>query len=127
MFTQPAFWTRLFPDIFGQLGWIDFFNVAQRKKVIAILAWIFPMLWACAYLFIELPVLMVLSGGVVGSCLLFIVVFGAYHFKYTRTQLVPSGTFYISLLMRDFNFRCWCVWRVSWWGILPNVETLPES
>ena len=94
VYASLAFWTRLFPDIFGQLGWIDFFNIGQRKKTIAILAWTFPLIWACAYLFINLPVLMVLSGGVVGSCMLFIVVFGAYHFKYTRQQLVPSGTFY---------------------------------
>ena len=94
VYASLAFWSRLFPDIFGQLGWIDFFNVEQRKKVIAILAWIFPLLWVCAYLFIRLPVLMVLSGGVVGSCLLFIVVFGAYHFKYSRVQLLQSGTLY---------------------------------
>jgi manganese transport protein len=94
VYASLAFWTRLFPDIFGQLGWINFSNLAERKKVIAILAWVFPVLWASAYLFIELPVLMVLSGGVVGSCLLFLVVFGAYHFKYTRVQLLPSGTFY---------------------------------
>jgi len=37
---------------------------------------------------------MVLSGGVIGSILLFIVVFGAYHFKYSRQQVIPSGRFY---------------------------------
>ena len=94
VYASLAFWTRLYPDIFGQLGWIDFFNIGQRSKLIAILAWIFPVLWACAYLFIKLPVLMVLSGGVVGSCLLFIVVFGAYHFKYSRVQLVRSSKLY---------------------------------
>ncbi len=94
VFATLAFWTRLFPDIFGQLGWINFFNLTQRKKMMAVLAWAFPIAWAVMYLFIELPVLMVLSGGVVGSFLLFIVVFAAYHFKYTRTQVVKSGLFY---------------------------------
>jgi Mn2+/Fe2+ NRAMP family transporter len=94
VYATLAFWTRLFPDIFGQMGWIDFYNLGQRKKLIAILAWTFPFAWACMYLFIELPVLMVLSGGVVGSFMLFIVVFGAYHFKYTRAQIIPSGSFY---------------------------------
>ena len=94
VYATLAFWTRLFPDIFGQLGWINFFDLRQRKKLIAILAWTFPFVWAFVYLFIELPVLMVLSGGVIGSFLLFIVVFGAYHFKYTRTQIIPSGNFY---------------------------------
>lgn len=94
VYATLAFWSRLFPDIFGQLGWIDFFNLTQRRKLIAILAWTFPFIWAFIYLFIELPVLMVLSGGVIGSFLLFIVVFAAYNFKYMRQQIIPSGKFY---------------------------------
>ncbi len=94
LFASLAAWTRLFTDIFGQMGWINFFNVIQRNKVIAVLAWIFPLTWAAAYLFIDSPVLMVLSGGVVGSFMLFIVIFAALHFKYTRTTLVKSGLLY---------------------------------
>lgn len=94
VYATLAFWTRLFPDIFGQLGWIQFFDLAQRRKLVAILAWTFPFIWVALYLFIELPVVMVLAGGVIGSLMLFIVVFGAYHFKYTRTQAIPSGRFY---------------------------------
>lgn len=94
LFASLAAWTRLFSDIFGQLGWINFFDFTQRNKVIAILAWVFPFTWAAAYLFIELPVLMVLSGGVVGSFMLFIVIFAALHFKYTRTTLVTSSLLY---------------------------------
>lgn len=94
VYATLAFWTRLFPDIFGQMGWIDFFNLKQRKKVIAILSWMFPFLWVVMYLFIQLPVLMVLSGGIVGSFLLFLVVFAAYHFKYKQEQIIPSGSFY---------------------------------
>lgn len=94
VYATLAFWTRLFPDIFGQLGWIDFFDLSKRKKIIAILAWTVPFIWAFMYLFIELPVLMVLFGGIIGSLMLFIVVYAAYHFKYTRIQLLPSGRFY---------------------------------
>ena len=94
VYATLAFWTRLFPDIFAQLGWIDFFDVRQRKKLIAVLSWTLPFLWAFMYLYIELPVMMVLFGGVVGSLMLFIVVFGAYHFKYGRVQQIPSGGFY---------------------------------
>ena len=94
VYATLAFWTRLFPDIFAQLGWIDFFNVRQRKKLIAVISWTVPFVWAFMYLFIELPVVMVLFGGVVGSLMLFIVVFGAYHFKYGRIQFIPSGGFY---------------------------------
>jgi hypothetical protein len=94
VYASLAFWTRLFPDIFGQLGWIDFADFKKRKKVVSILAWTFPVIWAVIYLFIELPVLMVLSGGIVGSCMLFIVVFGAYHFKMVEAQPISSSPFY---------------------------------
>ena len=93
LFASLAAWTRLFSDIFGQMGWIDFNNLAQRKKIIAVLAWFFPITWACAYLFIKLPVLMVLSGGIVGSFMLFLVMSVALHFKYVRA-LSKSSLFY---------------------------------
>ena len=94
VYATLAFWTRLFPDIFAQLGWINFFDLQGRKKLIALISWTVPFAWAFMYLYIELPVLMVLFGGVVGSLMLFVVVFGALHFKYGRIQLLPSGGFY---------------------------------
>ena len=87
VFATLAYWTRLFSDIFGQLGWMNFANAASRKKTIAILAWTFPLLWALMYLFIELPVLMILSGGAVGSLLLLLVVYAALCFRYSKDAL----------------------------------------
>jgi len=94
LFATLGAWTRIFPDIFGQLGWFNFNDFEKRKKVIALLSWIFPVCWGIAYFFIKLPVLMVLSGGLVGSFMLFIVMIGAIHFKYGRPQLIPSGVVY---------------------------------
>ena len=42
LFSALAARTRIFSDLFGQLGWIDFFNIKQRKRTVAILAWVFP-------------------------------------------------------------------------------------
>lgn len=94
LFATLAAWTRIYPDLFAQIGWINFWDLAVRRKLIAILAWIFPVFWAIVYLYIELPVLMVLFGGVVGSFMLFIVMAGALHFKYGRVQLLPSSSIY---------------------------------
>ena len=94
LFASLAAWTRLFTDIFGQMKWMDFFYFTLRRKVIAALSWIFPATWGAAYLFIKLPVLMVLSGGIVGSFLLFIVVFAALHFKYARGSFIKPGLLY---------------------------------
>ena len=94
LFATLGAWTRIFPDIFGQLGWFEFNDLKKRRRVIALLAWLFPACWAGIYLYIELPVLMVLFGGLIGSFMLFIVMIGAIHFKYGRPQHLPSGPLY---------------------------------
>lgn len=82
LFSALAAWTRLYADIFGRLGWIDFDDLAQRSRTIAILSWIFPLLWALLFLFIELPTAMVLSGGIAGSILLILIVYVTWYFRY---------------------------------------------
>lgn len=94
VFATLAFWTRLFADIFGQLGWVNFFDAARRKKTIALLSWAIPAAWVLAFFFVESPVLMILSGGMVGSVLLLLVAFAAIHFKYKRQQALTSSWFY---------------------------------
>ena len=92
VFATLAYWSRLFPDIFGQLGWINSESLTDRKKWVAILAWLFPCLWVIAYLFIEMPTFMILSGGAVGSILLLIVVFAAINFRSQNKFLkIASG------------------------------------
>ena len=92
LFAALAAWTRQFSDIFGQIGWINFFNIEDRKKTIGWLAWAFPLLWASMFVFIKLPVLMVLIGGVVTSLILFIVVFAVINFRYRRlnADFIPT-------------------------------------
>jgi len=94
VFASLAAWTRIFPDILGQLGWINFFDLARRKKLMSWFAWIIPLVWAAMYLFIKLPVPMILAGGIIGSVLLLVVVFAAVNFYKSRAQIMPSGTLY---------------------------------
>lgn len=120
LFATLGAWTRIFPDIFGELGWLSFNDLKKRRRVITVLAWLFPSLWTVAYLFIELPVLMVLFGGLVGSFMLFIVMIGAVHFKYGRPQMLPSGTgytvaFWISILS---------VFFVGVYGIVETIKII---
>ena len=81
-FGALAIWTRLFSDAFGQIGWIDFNNSAQRKKAIAILAWAFPFIWACLFLLLKVPTLMIIMGGLSTTVILFIVVYASLYFRY---------------------------------------------
>jgi len=95
LFAALAAWSRQISDIFGQLGWINFDNYTIRKKTIAILAWVIPLLWAALFIYVQLPVLMVITGGIVGSFLLFLVVYAVLHFRYKRLQpLFKPGILY---------------------------------
>lgn len=95
LFAALAAWTRQIADIFGAIGWIDFKNQTVRKRTIALLAWIVPLLWALLFIFIQLPVIMVITGGIVGSFLLFLVVYAVIHFRYRRLDpLFRPGLLY---------------------------------
>jgi manganese transport protein len=94
VYASLAYWTRIYTDMFGQLGWMNFSDLAKRKKMVSILSILFPFLWACLYCYIELPVLMVLSGGIVGSVMLMLVVYAGWHFKYKRSPAITAGKFY---------------------------------
>jgi manganese transport protein len=116
VYATLAYWTRVFPDLFGQLGWFHFSDLKKRKKMVSTLAFLIPFIWACLYCYIELPVLMVLSGGIIGSFMLMLVVFAAWQFKYGRIQILPSGKFY--------NIIFWIsVASIGWVAIYSLVQT----
>jgi manganese transport protein len=92
LFTATASFSRMFTDVFGQLGWLRFYHPPSRKRMIAILAWAFPITWCLLFIFIQLPVGMILIGGFMTSILLLLVVWAAVQFRYKRlpAPLKPS-------------------------------------
>ena len=104
VFATLAYWTRLFMDISGTFGWLNVDDESIRKKGVAILAWIIPVLWMLAFLFMQLPTFMVMIGGVVGSVLLIVVVIAGIAFRKTNKSfglpsgIVPELLFWLSVL-----------------------------
>lgn len=95
LFSALAARTRIFSDLFGVLGWIDFYNMKQRKNIIAITSVIFPVLWLVALLFIKLPVVMITIGGIITFFMLLIIVYAGLHFRYKEKQFgLESSSFY---------------------------------
>ena len=125
LFGALASWIRIFTDAFGQLGWLDFNNLAERKRIYDILTWLFPFSWGILFLFIELPAQMVIAGGVITSIILFIVVFAGIHFRYKRLpESLKPGTWY------DIGFwiSTLAITWVGLYGVLQFIEkmnTLP--
>jgi len=99
LFAALASWTRLFTDLFGQLGWIDFTDHQLRRRLIAILAWVFPITWAILFIFIKLPVIMILSGGISGSFILFLIIYATGYVRYRKTDQRFTPGFLYDLIL----------------------------
>lgn len=104
LFAALAAWTRQYSDIFGAIGWIDYNNLNQRKRSIAILAFALPAVWVILFLFIQLPALMVIFGGIITSIILLLVVYAAIHFRMKQTpkSFRPTIIYDLSLLISIF-------------------------
>ncbi len=114
LFAALAAWTRQISDVFGQIGWIDFFNELERKKSIAILAWIIPVLWAIMFAFIKLPVVMVISGGIAGSFLLLVVIYAVLNFRYRHLveAFIPGKLYDFILWLSVFSILTVAIYGV---------------
>lgn len=115
LFSALAARTRIFSDLFGQLGWIDFFNIKQRKNTIAWAAWIFPLLWLIALFFVKLPVIMVTVGGIATFFMLLIIVYAGLDYRYNRDQcgLKPGWFYDLALIL-----SCTVIFLVGVYGVI---------
>jgi Mn2+/Fe2+ NRAMP family transporter len=94
LFATLAAWTRVFPDVFYTLGWGNLSERKRKQKLIRWLTWLFPITWALALWLLQSPVLMVLSGGVVGSVMLLVVATAAIYFKRHTSSIISTSAFY---------------------------------
>ncbi|MBN1821467.1 MAG: hypothetical protein JW833_12155, partial [Prolixibacteraceae bacterium] len=114
MFSALAARTRIFSDLFGQLKWIDFFNLRQRKNTIAVTAWVFPVLWITAFLWVKLPMIMITIGGIITFLMLLIIVYAGLHFRYRQKQFgLESSLFYDIALW----VSCFVIFLVGFYGV----------
>ncbi|MCO6044468.1 Nramp family divalent metal transporter [Aeoliella sp. ICT_H6.2] len=100
LFSALAAWTRICGDaICGPLG-LDFRRPATRGRLVFVLAWLFPVLWAGVYTIYPNAVNMVLLGGVATSAILLMVVHAAMCFRFlTPHRVVESTPWYDSALL----------------------------
>ena len=99
LFSALAAWTRLFSDAFAQFGLVDFQSDLSRRRSIAALAWVLPVLWATVFMYFRAPGGMVIIGGLATYLMLFVVVFAALYFRYRRLNpaLHPSVLYDVML------------------------------
>ncbi len=99
MLAATGAWARQFADAAGQFGFIDFLNPEQREPWVRRFAWLFPCLWAVAFLIVRDSATMVLIGGAATMAVLFVVVFACIWFrlKTLPASLRPSRRYDIAL------------------------------
>lgn len=95
LFSALAAWTRQYADLFSQIGWIDFLDSRQRLKAIKLLSWILPIGWLALFLFVKLPVMMIIFGGIITSVILLLVIYVGIYFRYRKTPVAfkPSRSY----------------------------------
>lgn len=88
-------WTRMFSDAFGRFGWINFTDPMQRKRTIAALSVIFPVIWSVEHFILGKPAFMVIIGGSLTMLILLIVVYAAFvmRYRWLPPELKPSRRF----------------------------------
>jgi len=115
LFAALAIRTRIFSDLFGVVGWINFGDMKSRLRTIRFIAILFPILWTIAFLLIKLPVLMVTIGGIATFVMLFIVVIAGLWFRFgTKEKILPPGRLYVFFLL----ISCLAIFLVGVYGIL---------
>ncbi|HOY13600.1 MAG TPA: Nramp family divalent metal transporter [Saprospiraceae bacterium] len=91
VFTTLAYNTRVFTDLGATLNLINLSKPGTKDKSIRFFAVAFPVLWCAMYFFINSPLLMIISGGIVGSVMLFVVAYIGILFRMSRSSNIGNS------------------------------------
>lgn len=114
LFSALAAWTRQYSDMFSQVGFVDFIDIKQRKRIIRILSFVLPLGWLMLFLFVKLPVAMVIFGGIITSVILLLIIYVAlqYRFRYTPSQFKPAISYDFALAISIVVIICVAIYGI---------------
>lgn len=104
LFANAAGFSRVWADFFGLKGWIDWHDVAARRRAIAIVGCLFPVASAVIFLLVRKPLLLVILNGLFNTAFLAVVAWQTLRFRYRLTprEMRPSALYdaalWVSLL-----------------------------
>lgn len=106
LFGATAGNTRVWSDLFVVCNWMDGESETQRKRSVAILAWVVPFLWAVSYLLIQLPLFLVVLWGIANSLFLVVVAYQGLLYRYQQTipELKPGILYDFALWLAFVSF-----------------------
>lgn len=95
VFSNAAGYSRLWADFFIVSGIIKKENRRHRKLIIALLAWLLPIVWGVVYLGVQKPLILVIFMGTMNSLFLLVVAYKAIIFHYDDVnRRMASGFWY---------------------------------
>ncbi|MCH8215992.1 MAG: Nramp family divalent metal transporter [Planctomycetes bacterium] len=114
-FSNLAGHSRLWVDFFGISRICDSSNVATRKRLLTILAWVMPVFWCLSYIAVQKPIALVIVLGIANSIFLLVVAYQALVFRYRNTDpaLTPSRGFDVFLWLSVLAIGFMAA-RVAW-------------
>ncbi|MCP5521975.1 MAG: Nramp family divalent metal transporter [Verrucomicrobiales bacterium] len=104
VFANAAGFSRVWADFFGLKGWIDWGDPVARRRTIAIVGCLFPVVSAVVFLLVRKPLLLVVLNGLFNVAFLAVVAWQTVRFRYCLTprDMRPSRRYdvvlWISLL-----------------------------
>lgn len=95
LFGAAAGATRVWTDLFAVFHWIDDKNPSHRRRSIALLAWVNPIIWTISYLLIQKPLFLVVLWGIANSLFLVVAAYQGLIYRYKQTiPALKPGLFY---------------------------------
>jgi hypothetical protein len=82
VFANAAGFSRVWTDLFGLLGWLDWGDTARRARWIAGVSLVFALACAGIYLAVRKPLLLVTFMGICNAVFLLVVGYQAVRFRY---------------------------------------------
>jgi len=82
VFSNAAGYSRLWTDFFTISKLIELGNIKQRRRTIAVMAWVLPFVWGLVYVGFQKPLILVIFMGISNSLFLLVVAYKAIVFHY---------------------------------------------
>jgi len=114
LFSALAAWTRQYADMFSQIGMINFRDQTERLKTIKFLSFFLPAGWLLLFLFVKLPVAMVIFGGIITSVILLLIIYVAldYRFRQTPVSFKPNVVYDLLLTISILSILAIAIYGV---------------
>ncbi|UCF38027.1 MAG: Nramp family divalent metal transporter [Acidobacteriota bacterium] len=114
VFSNAAGYSRLWTDFFVEARLIPSNDQERRRRSIAIMAWVLPIVWGAVYLTFQKPLFLVVFMGISNSLFLLVVAYKAivFHYRNIDTELRPSQVYRLFFWLSVISIGLMAAWAL---------------